>query len=81
MVAVGADCVDRLSDGHLDFETHTAEEDDLERVQRQIRAKQCFAVLFRMDGQNEPDPDTDRVRDSQLQSVLENHGSLEWISP
>ena len=38
MIAVGSDGVDRLLERHLDFEAHAVELDNLEGLQRKIRA-------------------------------------------
>ena len=59
MVAVGSDGVDGLLEGHLDFEAHAVELDDLDGHQRQIGAKQDLAPPLGMDDQDEPDPDSD----------------------
>ena len=60
VITVGSNGVDGLFERHFDFEAYAVELDDLEGLQRKIRAQQDLAASLRMNDQDEPDANADR---------------------
>ncbi len=55
VIAVGAKGMNRLLEGHLDFEAYAIEPDNRKRIEREVGAKQDFAASLGMNHQHEAD--------------------------
>jgi len=49
VIAVSSHRMDRLLEGHLDFEAHTIEADDVQRLQGQVGGQENLGAAVRMD--------------------------------